>query len=109
MRQEGHCTILKFINICRENSTVSELTPGGAGQRCGAAVADVPDPARASAQQVPSFLAIVTSKHCRHRRHRKQFAVTRPQVIADSHPYARWSHQRLTAERWNMYSILKTQ
>ena len=80
---------------------MNELTPREAGQRSRSTVADVADPARPAAQQVPRLLAVVTSKHSRHRRHRRPPTVVRPQVAADSHPHARWSHQRLTTERCN--------
>ena len=80
------------------------LTPEDAGRRGGGAVADVSDPSRTVAQQVPRFVAVVASKHRRHRRHRRPFVVIRGlQVTAESHPYARWRHQRLTSERCNTH------
>jgi len=52
---------------------------------------------------MPRFLAVIASKHCRHRRHCERFTVSRPQCIAaDSHPHARRRHQRLTAKRCNI-------
>jgi len=82
----------------RGNSIVSELTPRKAGQRSGSTVADVSDPARSATQEVPRLLAVVTAKHCRHRCHWRPFTSIRPQVAAESHPHARWSHKRLATE-----------
>jgi len=77
------------------NPTVTvreELTaPRGAGLGCGGgAVANVSDPARAAAQQVPRLGAVVASKHGRLN-----------VAAAESQPYARRRHQRRTTERCN--------